>query len=244
MKPGTAISIVLLPLLSLLTLLRAQQGAPPTLESVLKKMDTAAADFRTAQAEFEWDRYERVIDEVDDVQTGTIYFRRAGKSEIEMKADVKTDGPSKDQLKSEPKEVLYSGGKIQVFQPSANIVNSYDAGNNRADIESYVALGFGGSGQELVKSFDVKYLGPETIGSIATAKLELVPRSAKMKNNLARILLWIDLQRGISVQQQLFEAQGDYKLVKYTSIREREKISDDVFKLKTNGKTQFNSPKG
>ena len=42
-------------------------------------MDTAAAGFRTAQAEFEWDLYEKVIDEVDDIQTGTIYYRRAAK---------------------------------------------------------------------------------------------------------------------------------------------------------------------
>src|ERR1700674_4917156 len=53
------------------------------LSAVLKKMDTAAAGFRTTQAEFEWDVYERVIDEVDDIQKGTIYYRRYGK-EIEM----------------------------------------------------------------------------------------------------------------------------------------------------------------
>src|ERR1700722_6212513 len=49
---------------------------PVTLESVLKRMDETAAAFHSTQAQFEWDRYEKVIDEVEDVQAGTIYYRR------------------------------------------------------------------------------------------------------------------------------------------------------------------------
>src|SRR5579862_8294286 len=71
-----------------------------TLETVLKTMDTAAANFRTTQAEFEWDSYEKVINEIDEIQTGTIYFRRAGK-DIEMMADVKMAGPDLKNLKQE-----------------------------------------------------------------------------------------------------------------------------------------------
>ena len=40
----------------------ADSGA---LDAVLKNMDAAAASFRATQADFEWDRYEKVIDEVD-----------------------------------------------------------------------------------------------------------------------------------------------------------------------------------
>jgi outer membrane lipoprotein-sorting protein len=212
------------------------QPAPDSadLDAVLKKMDAAAASFRTTQADFEWDRYEKVIDEVDDIQFGTIYFRRTGK-EIEMKADIK---------KPELKYVLFSNGKIQVYQPKVDQVTVYDAGKNRADIESYFVLGFGGSGQDLLKSFDVTYQGPETINNVATAKLQLIPKSPKVKNTFKEILLWIDLQRGISVQQQFFEPQGDYRLTKYSNIRIHEKIPDDVFHLKTTGKTQTISPRG
>ena len=41
-----------------------------SLDAVLKKMDTVAASFRTTQADFEWDTYEKVIDEVDDIPDG------------------------------------------------------------------------------------------------------------------------------------------------------------------------------
>ena len=218
----------------------ADSGA---LDAVLKKMDAAAANFRTTRADVEWDRYEKVIDEVDDVQTGEIYYRRAGK-EIEMKIDIKMDGGTLAKLKSEPKYVLLRAGKISVYQPKPDQVTVYDLGKNSADFESYLALGFGSSGQDLVKTFDLTYLGPETLNGVATAKLKLVPKSERVRNNFKQILLWIDTERGISVQQQFFEPQGDYRLAKYSAIRVNEKINNDVFQLKTTGKTSTVSPRG
>lgn len=206
-------------------------------------MDTAAASFRTTQAEFEWDAYEKVIDEVDDFQTGTIYYRRTGK-EIEMMAEVKKAGSDLTKLKPEPKYVLFSHGKVRMYQPKPDQVTEFDLGKDRSDFESYVVLGFGGSGQDLQKAFDVTYVAPETINGVATAKLKLVPKSAKVRNTYKQIFLWIDLDRGISVQQQFFQPQGDYRLAKYSAIRVNEKVGDDVFKLKTTSKTQTISPRG
>src|SRR3954470_19421196 len=42
------------------------------LESVLKKMDAAAANFRTTEADFQWDQFNRVIS-TTETQTGKIY---------------------------------------------------------------------------------------------------------------------------------------------------------------------------
>lgn len=222
----------------------AQKPADPAaLDAVLKKMDAAAVSFRSTQADFEWDRYEKVIDETDDVQTGTIYYRRNGK-EIEMMADIKKDGSSLDTLKPEPKYVLFTEGKIRMYQPKPDQVTVYDLGKNSSDFESYLVLGFGGSGQDLAKTFDITYAGPETINGVNTAKLQLVPKSDRVRNNFKQIILWIDLDRGISVQQQFFEPQGDYRLAKYSGIRVNSKINDDVFHLKTTGKTQTISPRG
>jgi outer membrane lipoprotein-sorting protein len=211
--------------------------APPPAESgpldaVLKKMDATAASFRAVQADFEWDRYEKVINEVDDIQSGTIYYRRVG-GDIQMMADIS---------KPDAKYVLFRDGKVSVYQPKPDQVTVYDAGKNRAEVENYLVLGFGGSGQDLEKSFDVTYVGPQTIQGVSTAELRLVPKSEKVRGTFAQILLWIDLDRGISVQQQLFEPQGDYRLAKYSNIRTKDKIGDEVFKLKTTHKTQTISP--
>jgi len=131
-----------------------------------------------------------------------------------------------------------------MYQPKPDLVTVYDLGKKRSEFESYVVLGFGGSGQDLLKSFDVTDAGPETINGVATAKLQLIPKSENVRNNYSKIFLWIDLDKGISVQQQFLTPQGDYRLTKYSGIRINEKISDEVFKLKTTGKTQTITPNG
>lgn len=214
-----------------------------TLDSVLKKMDTVAANFHTTQANFEWDTYQKVIDEVDDVEKGVIYYRRVGKG-VEMMAVVKEVGTSGSALKPEPKYVLFAGGKIRMYQPKLDQVTEFDLGKAHSDWESYVVLGFGGSGQDLKKNFEVTYEGPETVEGVNTARLRLMPKSEKVRNTYSKILLWIDLDRGISVQQKLFSPQDDYKLAKYSNIKINEKIPDDNFKLKTTSKTQTISPSG
>jgi outer membrane lipoprotein-sorting protein len=98
-----------------------------------------------------------------------------------------------------------------------------------------------------MKAFDVTYAGEETLKpgavKVSTAKLQLIPKSEKVRNNYNKIFLWIDLEKGISVQQQFFSPQGDYRLTKYSSIElNQKKISDDVFKLKTTSKTKQISP--
>ncbi len=202
-------------------------------ERVLAEIDTASKSFRSAEASFVWDQYQKVIDETD-TQKGRIYFRRQD-GEIQMAADI-----------SEPdkKYILYSGGKVQVYQPKIDQVTEYNPGKNRSDLESFLVLGFGGSGHDLLKSYDVKSLGTETVGGVDAAKLELIPKSARLRNNIARILLWIDPARGVSVQQQFFEPGGDYRLAKYSDIQLNQKLPDNAFKLKTTSKTKVVSPQG
>jgi len=207
-------------------------GESAELERVLGQMDAAAKNFKSTEASFVWDQYQKVIDETD-TQKGRIYFRREG-GEIEMAADL---------VEPDRKYVIYSGGKVQVYQPKIDQVNEYLPGKNRSDFESFLVLGFGGRGHDLLKSYDVKFLGSETVNGVAAEELELIPKSARLKNNIARILLWFDPAKGISVQQQFFEPGGDYRLAKYSEIQ-NQKIPDSVFKLKTTGKTKFVSPQG
>jgi outer membrane lipoprotein-sorting protein len=120
-------------------------------------------------------------------------------------------------------------------------VTVYDISKNQGEFEAFLTLGFGGGGHAMSKSFDVKYAGTEKLNGVETSKVDLVPKSAKIRNTFEHILLWIDPARGISVQQQLFQPGGDYRLVLYSNIETNQKVSDSVFKLKTNAKTTFQS---
>lgn len=204
------------------------------LDRVLSQMDAAAANFRTTEADVLWDQYQRVVDE-HEAQRGKVYFRRAG-NEIQMAADI---------TEPDQKYVLFSGTKVQVYQPKIEQVTAYNTGKNREAFESFLVLGFGGRGHDMLKSFQVKYLGNEKVDAADAVKLELVPKAVGVRNNVDHIVLWIDPTRGISVQQQFFFGpSGDYRLAKYSDIKVNEKISDAVFKLKTTGKTKFISTQG
>jgi outer membrane lipoprotein-sorting protein len=211
----------------------AQEQPGAKLDSVLQKMDEAAAHFQTAEANFVFNQYQKVVDETD-TQTGTVYYRKSGQ-DIEMMAEFK---------EPDRKYVLYKDGKLQVYQPKIEQVMEYSTGANREQVESFLVLGFGGSGQDLKRRFDVSYQGEEQIDNIPTAILQLIPKDAKTRSNFPQIFLWIDLDNGISVQQKLIQTQGDYRLAKYSAINLKAKIGNDVFRLKTTNKTKFVSPNG
>src|SRR5262245_49401940 len=106
--------------------LSAAAIAQAGLEGVLKRMDDTAAAFKTAQADFSWDQYTKVVDD-HSLQTGTIYFRKGGKG-TEMYADV---------AKPSTKAVLFSDGKVRLYEPKLDRVTVYDAGKNKAEFESF-----------------------------------------------------------------------------------------------------------
>lgn len=210
-------------------------GQNAQLENVLNLMDKTAASFQTVETNFVWDQYQAVVQD-HDLQEGTMYFRRNGKN-VEMAADI---------TKPNKKYVLFTDGIVQVYvpPPGADQITKYNAGKNRADFESFLVLGFGGRGHDLLKSFDVRYDGTENIDGKPTYKLELTPKTQRGKNLFQTITLWIDQSRGVSLQQKFQESSGDYRLANYRNIKLNEKLPPDVFKLKTTNKTTVVTPQG
>ena len=199
-----------------------------SLDQVLHSMDENAAKFHSAQADFTWTPYNAVIGDNEAPDKGRIYFRRQG-NEIDMAAIIQ---PPDD------RQIIFSGGKVQVFQPKTKILDVYDTSAHKDEAETFLVLGFGSSGQDLRKSFDIKYLGDEKIGNVQTAKLELTPLSDKIKKTFPQIDLWIDPQRGVSLRQKLLQTGGDYRMADYSNIRLNDKVPDSAFKIKSSGPTK------
>lgn len=213
---------------------KTKQNAPVTparpedLKNLLAQMNIAAKAFKTAQADFEWDQYQLVVNETD-VQKGQMYLRRTEKG---IDAALSITSPA-------PKQVLFKDGLVSLYQPKIDQVTEHAAGGNRADVEAFMSLGFGASGDDLQKSYDVKMEGWQTVTGIKTAKLDLTPKDAKLQSSLKKIVLWIDPARSLAVQQQFLEPSGDYRLARYSNIRINGKLPDDAFKLKTKAHTKF-----
>ncbi len=211
----------------------SKPSAAPTgdLATVLAKMNQSSRGFKSAQGDFEFQSYQKLTDETD-TQKGRIYFRRT-KNGVDAAFDIA--GPA-------PKQVIYKDGKLQIYEKKINQVTERNVGKNKSDVEAFLSLGFGASGDELQRDYDVKMDGWETVDGVKTAKLDLTPKKAKVQQTYNRIILWIDPERDVLLKQQFFEHSGDYRLAHYTNMKLNERISDDVFRLKTNGNTKTVKP--
>lgn len=209
----------------------AQPASNTALNKVLAEMDASAAKFRSAKANFQWDQFERVVNDTS-TQTGTIYFLGSGAA-VRLAVDIQTaDGqPSK-------KTIVYRDGVLQLYQPQINQLTVFHAGDKKGQYESYLTLGFGGSGSDLRKSWNIAYQGMEKIDGIETAKLDLVSKDAGVRANFSHVTIWVDPTRAISLKQILYQPSGDMRTAYYRDIQYNKKISSSVFKIKTNPKTQ------
>ena len=201
-------------------------------EAVLARMNQASPGFKSAQGDFEFETYQKLVDE-KETQKGRIYFRRTNKGAVDAAFDI--EGPA-------PKQVVYTDGKLRIFEKKINQVTERAVGKNKSDVEAFLSLGFGASGVELQRDYDVKLDGWENVDGVQAAKLDLTPKNEKLLQTYNKIILWIDPQRDILLKQQFFERSGDYRLAHYSNMKLNAKLSEDVFRLKTNSNTKTVTP--
>jgi outer membrane lipoprotein-sorting protein len=206
------------------------QSKPGHLDEVLRQMDAASERFKSAQADFQWDLYERVVKETT-TQKGIIYFMRDG-ALTQMGAKV---------LPPAAKILEYKRGELSLFDPGANHLLLMSAGAKQAQYESFLTLGFGGSGRDMAKAWTISDLGTEQMSDgdkmVSTEKLDLVAKDPGVRNMFTHIVIWIDPERAISLKQQFFMPSEDVRTSVYTHIRYNEKVDTKPFAIKTDKNT-------
>jgi outer membrane lipoprotein-sorting protein len=202
----------------------AQQSGD--LQTVIAQLNAASAKFKSAQADFIWDNYQAVV-QVHDTQSGVIYYQRNGAA-TRMAAYLKASDPQ-----GTDKTVVYDGGQLEVYQPAILRMDVYHAGPSSGQYESFLTLGFGGSGADLEKNWDVTLLGREKINATDTVKLDLKSKDPKIQSNFTHITIWVDPSRSISLKQIFYEPSGDLRTCTYSNIKYNEPVSEGVFHIKT-----------
>lgn len=206
-----------------LLLAAAPSPAPGNLKDTLAKLDAASAKFKSAQANFQKDDYLKLLDD-HTRSDGSVYFIRDGAA---VEAGIKVDGKN-------ARIASYKGGMLKDFTPgAANCYNSIDSTRSKGKTESFLTLGFGGSGKDLESSWTISDLGPEMIGSVKTEKLELVSKDQGVRNNFSKVVLWLDLDRDVSLKQQFYAAgTGDINTAVYSNLRLNGKVETAPFEIK------------
>jgi outer membrane lipoprotein-sorting protein len=202
------------------------------LAAVLHQMDQASTRFKSAEADFRWDIYERVVKETT-TQNGTIYFLKNGSS---LQMGAKINPPS-------AKFISYKNGSLQLFDPGSDHMTILSAGSNKAQYESFLTLGFGGSGSDLAKAWTITDLGTEPINDgtrmVTTTKLDLVSKDPNVRNMVTHITIWVDPMRAISLKQQFFMPSEDQRTTYFTNIRYNQHVDTKPFAIKTDKKTTY-----
>jgi outer membrane lipoprotein-sorting protein len=213
------------------------QAPSAQLTYVLKQLDTASAKFQRATASLQWDIYEKVVHDTT-TQKGIVYFERE-KSSTDM-GIVFVDpnaGP-----KSKPTKVIqYQAGTLQMFDPGVDQITVLHESSNQDEIESFLTLGFGGSGADLARAWTITDLGPDTLSDngqpVKVEKLDLVGKSADARKNFTHITIWIDPTRAVSLKQIFYSASGDYRTTTYSSIKANGNVHKDEFAIKKDKNT-------
>ena len=125
-----------------------------------------------------------------------------------------------DILQPDPKKVLLTGHKVEMYYPKTNTEQIIDLDKKGSEmVDQFLLLGFGSTSAEIQKAYEVKLGGPETVAGQKTVRLVLTPKSPDVLAKLTKVELWISDSLGIAVQQKFWEPGGDYELATYTNVK-------------------------
>ncbi len=230
MRPVTAFAASALVALAVTAAPAQTQDKASRLSDTLRQLDTASARFHSAEADFKKDLYQRVVRETTS-QTGSIYFLKSGAS-TQMGAVINPP---------DARIIEFKDGRLRLFDPGANHLTQVDARANQAQYESFLTLGFGGSGKDLERAWTVTDDGPEQLNdgtsTVNVEKLDLVAKDPNVRNTFTHVTLWVDPTRAVSLKQQFFSPSEDVQTATYTHIRLNQPVDGKRFAIKTNSKT-------
>ena len=196
------------------------------LASVLKQMDASAARFQDVAADISVDNYTAVVQD-HEFQKGTTAFRRTSGG-MEMVMHLTSAGQPYADL-------LYRNGQLDYYNPIQKQETIFSAGANRQEYDGLLATGFGATGQELESSWTVTFEGMDksvpTSAGAPTAKLDLVSKDAKIRENYSHLTIWVDLSRDISMKLAMFQPSGDSRTATYSNIEYNTHLKDSRFRL-------------
>ncbi|MGO9262544.1 MAG: LolA family protein [Bryobacteraceae bacterium] len=184
-------------------------AAGTTLDQTFTTIDKAAIAFRGFKADIRKVSHLDAINE-DTVDSGTVTVRRTKPKELDVLVDFK---------EPDPKKVLLSSKKVEIYYPHINSVDVYDFTKEyKLMAQEFLLLGFGSNSAELKSAYMVTMGGPETVGDQKATRIVLTPKDKELAKHYPKFELWISDQTGIAVQQKFYGTGGDYEVATYTHM--------------------------
>jgi outer membrane lipoprotein-sorting protein len=218
---------------------KAQAPDTAHLAAILAQMDKASADFKNARADVSQEYYERVSRDTT-TETGSVYFKREGGSTQMGLVTMDPSGKSKHQV------IEFKDGMLRIFDVPNDQIRKIKSGSNQGTAETFLTLGFGGSGKALAQAWDITDQGSETLmdggQTVKTEKLVLVSKDAGMRNTFTQVTIWVDPARGVSLRQVFETPSHDKRTANYSHIKVNGSIDTGNFAIKPDKKTTTVGP--
>ena len=193
------------------------------LQQVLSRMDKAANDFKSMTAEVTYITHTEVLNE-DDKETGTITMKKVQPGEVQSLVDFTSP---------DRKTVTFEKRRIQEYLPKLKTVQVFDLAKHGEQVDKFIMIGFGTSGTELAKDYDVTMLGMENWEGQRTLHLQLIPKAADARQYVQKMELWVPEQGDpYPLHEKILEPSGDYRLVTYSALKINPSLPSDALKLK------------
>ncbi len=207
-----------------LTALANPAGSAPSPKEVVARLDQAAAHFHNMKAQITRKKHTAVLNE-DSTEKGTVYMGKTSSGAVLGRMDISSP---------DAKQYSFDGRKVQIYLPKEKTVQVYDnLGKNGEQLEQFMTLGFGTSGRDLEKTYNMRVVGMETLGDQNTVHLQLEPKSSDAKKYVEQVDLWITENGSYPVQEKILQSSGDYDLWSYANVQinPNPPLKDDDLKL-------------
>ena len=201
-------------------------AANPELAALLSRLDRAAADFKAMTAQVAYVTHTDVLNE-DNSENGRAVMKKVQPGEVQ--GLVEFGNP-------DPHTITFEKRHVQRFFPKIKTLEVYDLEKNGEQLDRFLMIGFGTSGMELAKDYDVTWLGVESAketGGARTVHVRLVPKSSEAKQYVKNMELWIPEQGDpYPLRERVLQPSGDYQVITYTDVKINPALKPDALQVK------------
>jgi outer membrane lipoprotein-sorting protein len=198
-------------------------AANDTLQQVLTRMDKAASEFKSMTAQVTYVTHTDVLND-NTTEIGTVTMKKVQPGEVQGLVDF----TSPDQ-----KIVTIEKRRVREYLPKIKTLEVFDLDKHGEQLDKFFMIGFGTSGTELAKDYDVTVVGTQDMKGQAAIHLQLVPKVAEARQYVQKLELWIpDQGDPYPLQEKILEPSRDYRLVTYEGLTINPNLRTDALQLK------------
>ncbi len=203
----------------------APSSGKDDLHELLARMDKAAATFKAMTAQVTYVTHTDVLNE-DNTETGTAVMEKVQPGEVHAVVDFTSPDPHKLHIERR---------RLEIYRPKIKQLEVYDLENHGEQLDKFVMIGFGTSGAELAKDYNMAMLPSETLKGQAGKfiHVRLLPKSAEVREYVTNLELWIPEQGDpYPVREKILAPSGDYRVISYLDLKINPPLASDALQLK------------